>query len=336
MINKTIVLEAWALKQQTPKILLVQGESEGRAVSFQLRSNGQPIDLTGSTVTLYYTTPAPDNKEIFLPAAITDAKSGQVEVIITSLAVATAGSVFDAEIRVTLPTGGNLRVVGFVFVIAKGQNDKGIEASNEYTALDEALADIAGKVNAVNPEISGTVKITKKPIKVMGKNYAGDDTTLLQVAVNASDNLWIGIDGTTAEAATHEGNTYISAGKRGQIRAVLSQEGTTYEMLHRGNVNQVLWEGIWNSGTITVQDIEKYQLFQFEFLDSGTDALVEKHNQYMRGIGGGVSSNGAGVVIFAFTGTCSGNTLTFGYGKSMNVATHNMNDATVTKIIGII
>ena len=35
MIDKTLILDAWSKRQQTPIVLLVQGESEGRQLTMQ-------------------------------------------------------------------------------------------------------------------------------------------------------------------------------------------------------------------------------------------------------------------------------------------------------------
>lgn len=141
MIDKTLVLDAWSKRQQTPIVLLVQGESEGRQLTMQLMDHGTPADLRGASVNFYYETPAPDSKEIFLPMTLEDGEDGIVSVIITSAAVATAGTVEKTWVRVSLPSGGNFQVLGPVLFIAQGADTEAIEASNDFSALDEALAD---------------------------------------------------------------------------------------------------------------------------------------------------------------------------------------------------
>lgn len=103
-----------------------------------------------------------------------------------------------------------------------------------------------------------------------------------------------------------------------------------------GNTNQPLWSGSWSQGKITVPNFNKYNLFKFTFEDSGTAALIMKHGQYIRGVGGYIATSGNGVILLAFTGTYSGNTLTFSYAKNINVGTGNNNDIVVSSIVGII
>ena len=76
MIDKTLILDAWSKRQQTPIVLLVQGESEGRQLTMQLTDHGTPADLRGASVNFYYETPAPDSKEIFLPMTLEDGEDG--------------------------------------------------------------------------------------------------------------------------------------------------------------------------------------------------------------------------------------------------------------------
>ena len=83
-------------------------------------------------------------------------------------------------------------------------------------------------------------------------------------------------------------------------------------------------------------NFNKYNLFKFTFEDSGTAALIMKHGQYIRGVGGYIATSGDGVILLAFTGTYSGNTLTFSYAKNINVGTGNNNDIVVSSIVGII
>lgn len=141
MIDRTLILDAWSKRQQTPIVLLVQGESEGRQLTMQLMDHGTPADLRGASVNFYYETPAPDSKEIFLPMTLEDGENGMVSVVMTSAAVATAGTVEKTWVRVSLPSGGNFQVLGPVLFIAQGADTEAIEASNDFSALDEALAD---------------------------------------------------------------------------------------------------------------------------------------------------------------------------------------------------
>ena len=138
MVEKTLVLEAWTKRQQTPVVLLVQGEAEGRELRFQIVSEGTPVDLSGSSVNFYFETPV--GNQIFLPGQIVNAADGLVSVVMTSGAAATVGTVCHTWLRVSLPGGGNLQIPGPVLFIAEGSDTSAIEASDDFSALDEALA----------------------------------------------------------------------------------------------------------------------------------------------------------------------------------------------------
>lgn len=107
-------------------------------------------------------------------------------------------------------------------------------------------------------------------------------------------------------------------------------------VLTSANVDQTLWSGSWSKGNITVPNFSRFNLFKFTFEDSGTTALIMKHGKYIRGIGGYVQTTGDSVGLLAFTGSYSGNTLTFSYAQSVNVITGNYDNRIVSSIIGII
>lgn len=139
MLDKILVLDAWTKRQQTPVVLLVQGESEGRKLTMQIMDNGKPADLRGASVNFYFKTPG--GSEMFLPMTLEDGQNGIASVVITSSAVTTVGSVGETWIRASLSSGGNFQVLGPVLFIAEGVDTEAIEASNDFSALDEALAD---------------------------------------------------------------------------------------------------------------------------------------------------------------------------------------------------
>lgn len=324
MIEKNIILEAWALRQQAPKVLLVEGESQSRVLSLQLLSNGQPIDLTGTTVTFYYQTPEPDNKEIFLPATITDAKKGCVDVTMTRLSTATPGSVFDAEVRVTLSNGGNLRILGPTLFIAEGASDDKIEASDEFAALDKALAEVEGFVNGYVPKtglpyndpMTGPLYIDNQ-----GENYVGR----MGVYHGTSQDFF------NMALVTRGTNTAVSQFNIYPDGTATISDKTIY---NTGNTNQTLWSGSWNNGNITVPDFSKFQIFSLAFSGKGTRVLAMKHGEYLRGIGG--YSTGSNILLLGMAATFSGNTLSFVAASEYSLTAGTNTAATVTAIVGVL
>lgn len=92
--------------------------------------------------------------------------------------------------------------------------------------------------------IGNTLQFTNHPTQINGTSSTHGTIALMHVGKNSTDNLWIGIADAGADTQTHEGNTYLSAGLGGHIRAVCKpgaqQAAATYEMLHMGNVKSLL------------------------------------------------------------------------------------------------
>lgn len=90
----------------------------------------------------------------------------------------------------------------------------------------------------------------------------------------------------------------------------------------RANLNAAiapkeLWSGSWESGTLTVADTDKYNLFMLWMSGSGTSILAVKHGTHIRGIGG-YSSAAKSIIYYQFAATVSGNTWTHVACNAMN------------------
>lgn len=115
----------------------------------------------------------------------------------------------------------------------------------------------------------------------------------------------------------------------------------------RGMVWKELWSGSWSSGSITVNNLSKYNLFMFRH--SGTATLIPcmKSGTAIRGIGGrpyNSSNDLAAIEFHTLSCTYSGNTLTmvkaFRYAMyynngSLNAGSFNNNIA-IDKIYGVL
>ena len=116
-----------------------------------LASRGAPVDLTNTAVSVHFLRPG--GLQSFLPADVTDAGAGLVQVTLTSQIAAVPGRV-DLIIRavkaepVEVLFSGTARIE----VMANGVDDGAIEASNEFTALTVALAQVQqfeGRIGAL-------------------------------------------------------------------------------------------------------------------------------------------------------------------------------------------
>ena len=109
-----------------------------------------------------------------------------------------------------------------------------------------------------------------------------------------------------------------------------------------------LWNGSWNSGSITVTGLSQYTVFKIGAQGIGTAILGVKQGSYVRGIGG-YSSATPSITTYHFASTVSGDTLTFVAGNSLrhdapessgemlDFAGHsNLAQLTITSIVGLL
>ena len=150
MVRKDIRLEVWTDNtRQLPHILVKQGEVQSRLLRFRILERSDPVDLTGATVTFYFT--KPDGRAEYLPVTLLDQdrEPGGASVLLTSQSCAAAGRVTDAEIRVDFQDRSNLRVTCPVIRILSSVSDQAIESSNEFSVLTSALE----KVNSLTEDL---------------------------------------------------------------------------------------------------------------------------------------------------------------------------------------
>lgn len=344
MINKYIRLDAWRENRQVPApILLVQGESLGRKIHMQLLSYDNPINLAGLTVNFYFKKPS--GKEEFLPMQIEDATSGKCSVEITSQACAEIGIISSAEIRISLNDGGNLRVLGPVLNIVPGMSDNGVESSNEYAALDQALASIDSKAPLASPAFTGTptaptatkgtnttqiatTEYVQTEITPMTEHMQNNSIHVTAEKKDAWDNHIsdLGIHVTADKKTAWDGHL---ANADIHVTAALNEKLAGFEPL------KLLWSGTWESGSITAPGASNYTYFVMIGWAYGSQMLVEKASNSLRGAGAGVSSTmGDTAFLSGFLGSISGDTLTMSQCKLMQLSTSG-NTAGTEKVVRI-
>lgn len=101
----------------------------------------------------------------------------------------------------------------------------------------------------------------------------------------------------------------------------------------------VLWEGNWSGGTITVPNTNKYTAYKIDMASQGSSIFAFRHNTHIRGVGGFYYLSGSCATSYQFTATFSGDEWSF---VACNSLVHNPNgnhgkldDRTVSAIIGL-
>lgn len=146
MENKIFELSAWE-KNSRVVMFAVQGEALSRTITVKLLGNcGQPIDVTQASVRLYII--KPDKTKIYKDGIISDAQNGLVNFLLDSQAVVAAGTA-QCYVTVTQTDGGTLIFTGMSLIISPAYFDGCIESTNEFTALQTALAKVQDIDNRV-------------------------------------------------------------------------------------------------------------------------------------------------------------------------------------------
>lgn len=136
MIIKSIYVDAW--QPPIEELRVIQEEAEGREILVTvIGADGQPLDLTGKTVSAYME--KPDGTIIFNTCEV-DGATVTITLTYQMMAVSGCSKLFELQIidtnshtfKVTLPT---LRIV-------PSNYDGAIESTNEFSRLSDALAHI--------------------------------------------------------------------------------------------------------------------------------------------------------------------------------------------------
>lgn len=100
----------------------------------------------------------------------------------------------------------------------------------------------------------------------------------------------------------------------------------------------LLWEGSWESGDLTVENADKFKLFQILMSGQGTTILAARTSQHIRGIGG-YATAAPKIYTYHFSATVAENTWSL---VSCNSMVHNpgsshdeANGKIVTSIYGL-
>lgn len=102
---------------------------------------------------------------------------------------------------------------------------------------------------------------------------------------------------------------------------------------------EVLWEGSWSGGAITVPNTSKYTGFQIFMTGISATILAMKHDGNIRGVGGHAASESSSLYTYHFSSTVSGDEWTLGSCRSVAhtpSGSHGGNNVqTVAKVVGL-
>lgn len=144
MILYSITVNAW----QPPygRLRVIQEEANGREIAVTvIGADGQPINFTGKTVSVYLE--KPDGTKIYNTCAVS---GSTVTISLSAQMTAVYGISNLFELHIVDAESHTLKVTLPPLCIIPSNYDGAIESSNEFSALSEALANVANMQAQIN------------------------------------------------------------------------------------------------------------------------------------------------------------------------------------------
>lgn len=304
MTTENIALQAWR-KDISYILHAVQGESDSRTFNFILYDQtGAVISLTGKTVAFYVQ--KPDGNIVMLA---TTTSGSTISVTLTLQACAVPG-VMPCWIQLVDENGDDLRVDSLLLEVQACDFDGAVESSSEFTALQEALGDVA-KFSGHLTDYSNPHQVTAEQANavptertVNGKPLSAD------IALNATDVGAMGSEtvvpvsqGGTGQSTPAAARNALGLGDMAEVHFgdiyQNSHKVVDYDTLPMNNLLQArsnlgvgisLWSGNWSSGSITAEGLDAYSVYKIAFSEVGTCAIVSKNGNSIRGLGGNAAT----------------------------------------------
>ena len=290
MTTENIALQAWR-KDISYILHAVQGESDSRTFHFILYDQtGTVISPAGKTVSFYVQ--KPDGNIVMLA---TTTSGSTISVTLTLQACAVPG-VMPCWIQLVDENGDDLRVDSLLLEVQVCDFDGAVESSSEFTALQEALGDVA-KFSGHLTDYSNPHQVTAEQANavptertVNGKPLSAD------ITLNATD---VGALPSTEKGQPNglatldaEGNLMQSHAAGYKLSVAQGGTGASDPVNARSNlgVGKSLWSGNWSSGSITAEELDAYSVYKIAFSEVGTCAIVSKNGNSIRGLGGNAAT----------------------------------------------
>ena len=351
------------MTQQGVRLVIpaTQGENLAREYDITVIGlDGQPVDLTGTTVSMYVIKRGGETVQIAATV------SGNVAtVVLPSGACDTPGDNM-CFIQVIKPDVYDLRVDNVILRVIPCDLDSAGTASEEFGTLTQLIADAqtaisnantaAGNANAAAEEAASTAETTATSVATTVATSTAasvineqkgqpnglatlDSAGKLTQMPSAAD---VGAIPSSEKGAANGVAALDSTGKL--PAAALPDSAVTSDGTPAGagstrdnqlQMNKLLWSGSWATGSITVPYLDNYLVYKINFSNIQTGILVVKNGSNIRGVGGNPSNAQTFRMAF-FSANRSGDTLTLVDARALDPLNGREDGAlTVANIIGI-
>lgn len=191
MILTSIYVNAW--QEPVGELRVIQEEADGREIEVTVfGADGQPIDFTGKTVSVYLE--KPDGTMVYNACAVSGT-TATITLTLQMMAVAGCSKLF--ELQIIDSDSHTLKVPLPPLHIVPSNYDGAIESTDEFTALTQALAQIGQATEDAN-----TATGAANAAASAATTAAGSANTAAQTANTAAGN---------ADDAADAANTAASA-----------------------------------------------------------------------------------------------------------------------------
>ena len=325
------------MTQQGVRLVIpaTQGENLAREYDITVIGlDGQPVDLTGTTVSMYVIKRGGETVQIAATV------SGNVAtVVLPSGACDTPGDNV-CFIQVIKPDVYDLRVDNVILRVIPCDLDSAGTASEEFGTLTQLIADAQTAISNANTAAENANEAAEEATSTAETTATSVATT---VATNTATNVInqqkglanglasLDADGKLAQMPTAADVGAIPTTEKGAASGVatLDENATltpsqipdtvvTSDETAAGaadartgplQMGKVLWTGTWNTGTLEVPGISKYTLLGFRIYDNYAMLFAANYSGNLRGIGGSSWASGTASHYF-INCTLDGDTLT--------------------------
>lgn len=207
MVQQTINLYAWRENERMiPPVLITQGESDTRTVTFRLLDQATTIDLTGKSISFEYD--KPDGFHVSLVCQPTE-NPGECTCIFSDQAAIAPGIVNDTRVMVTSGTDV-LEILGPRLYIANGINANAIVSSSEFATLAAYISDLYTYYQQVAAVQSGLNSLQGTVTGIEGdiSSLQSTDTQLQHGITTVEGNLTTHTSNSTIHVTQKEKNQW--------------------------------------------------------------------------------------------------------------------------------
>lgn len=321
------------MTQQGARLVIpaTQGENLAREYDITVIGlDGQPVDLTGTTVSMYVIKRGGETVQIAATV------SGNVAtVVLPSGACDTPGDNI-CFIQVIKPGVYDLRVDNVILRVIPCDLDSAGEASEEFGTLTQLIADAQTAISNANAATENANAAAEEATSTAETTATSVATTVATNVINQQKGQVSGLasldsDGKLAQMPTAADVGAIPTTEKGAASGVATLDenetltpsqipdtvvtsdetaaGASAARTGPLQMGKVLWTGTWNTGTLEVPGISKYNLFGFRIYDNFAMIFAGNYNGNLRGIGGTSWESGNASHYF-INCTLSGDTLT--------------------------